>query len=76
MNQLLQLASLYGVDTDRLLYVNTATELAFQASYSDSEYRSIRQGYAVHRMEDKWDIYLEGNVATSIAAGQEIVFTR
>jgi len=66
LDHLERLASVYGVSIEWLLgkadFPINGLKLGFQACFSDDEYRRISQGYAPQEMEQKWAIFLEGDV--------------
>lgn len=60
-----RLASLYGVSVDWIIGkadLRNAVRLDFQADYSDEEFERIREGFDPQDMDDKWAMFLEGNV--------------
>ena len=60
-----RLSSLYGVSVDWILGktdFQDGVKLHFQADYSDDEFERIREGFDPQDMDDKWAMFLEGDV--------------
>ena len=60
-----RLATLYGVSVDWIVGktdFRDGVKLSFEADYSDDEFERIREGLDPQDMDDKWAIFLEGDI--------------